>query len=102
MIRWLLTSLAVLLISAAPASAAWLPASELAAGDAPSLAVARDGTAFVAFEHSDGANTRVAVATRSPGGAFGAARDLSAPGRNAFAPALAVDRAGGVTLAWSQ
>src|SRR5215213_9923414 len=102
MMRWLLTCVAALLLGASPASAAWLPADELAAGDAPSLAVARDGTAFVAFQRFDGANTRVAVAMRPPGGAFGPARDLSAAGRDAFSPAIAIDRLGNATLAWSQ
>src|SRR5690349_16457416 len=102
MMRWLYTSVLALLLFPAVSSAAWQPPGELSPGGAPALAVAADGTAWVAFEHSDGANTRVAVAERRPGGGFGPARDLSAAGRDAFSPSLAVDRAGDVTLAWMQ
>ena len=102
----MLRTLAIVLIlagvAAQPASASWLAPAEVSAGSAPSLAVARDGTAFAAFEHFDGANTRVAVAQRLPGGGFGPARDLSLPGRDAFSPAIAVDRQGNATLAWMQ
>src|SRR4051794_17596569 len=102
MLRTLTMMLVVLLLGAAPASAAWLEPGTLSPGSAPVLAVAPGGTAWVAFERSDGANTRVAVAQRTPGGGFGPARDLSAAGRDAFSPSLAVDRAGNVTLAWMQ
>ncbi len=95
--------------SARPASAAWSPVADLAAANpagkpvgAPSLAVAPDGTAFAAFQHFDGANLRAAVAMRTPGGGFGAVRDLSPAGADAFNPAVAVDRQGNATLAWLQ
>src|SRR4051812_27705648 len=102
MMRWLYTFVLALLVCPAVSSAAWLEPGSLSPGAAPALAVARDGTAWVAFERFDGANTRVAVAERVAGGGFGPARDLSAPGRDAFSPALAVDRSGAVTLAWTQ
>jgi hypothetical protein len=100
----LLMALAVLGgVGAAPAAAGWLGATDLAPSvGAPVVAMARDSTAFVAFTHSDGANTRVAALQRSPGGAFGAVRDLSPAGENSFNPALAVDRQGNATIAWLQ
>jgi hypothetical protein len=95
--------------SAGPASAAWTGVTNLAPANAPnhqagapSLAVAPDGTAFAAFQRFDGANLRVAVAMRLPGGGFGPARDLSPAGKEAFNPAVAVDRQGNATLAWVQ
>src|SRR3954469_14898773 len=102
MLRTLAIALVLAGVAAQPASASWLAPTDVSAGSAPSLAVAHDGTAYVAFEHSDGANTRVAVAQRLPGGGFGPARDLSLPGRDAFNAAIAVDRQGDATLAWMQ
>ena len=81
-------------LGAGSASAAWLGVSDLAPANpsnravgAPSIAVARDGTAYVAFQHFDGSNFRAAVVMRSPGGGFGAVRDLSPAGQDAFSPA---------------
>lgn len=95
--------------SAGPASAAWTGVSDLApanppgrAAGPPSIAVAPDGTAYAAFQRFDGANLRVAVAIRVPGGGFGAAQDLSPAGKDSFSPALAVDRQGNATVAWLQ
>jgi hypothetical protein len=94
---------------AGPASAAWTGASDLAPANpagkpvgSPSVALAPDGTGFAAFQRYDGANLRVSVATRVPGGGFGAPRDLSPAGKEAFNPAVAVDRQGNATLAWLQ
>src|SRR4051812_40906040 len=105
MIGWKRTLAAALVaagLGAHPASAAWLAPAGLAAGEAPSLAVARDGTAYVAFQRFDGANQRIVVATRAPSGGVGAPRDLPPAGRDAFAPVIAVDRQGNVTVAWMQ
>src|SRR4051794_41978551 len=99
MLRTLTMMLVVLLLGAAPASAAWLEPGTLSPGSAPVLAVAPGGTAWVAFERSDGANTRGAVAERVPGGGFGPARDLSAAGGGAVSPAPAGGRAGDRTPA---
>src|SRR4051812_15297882 len=97
----LIALVGMLAVTAAPASAGWLDVADLAPPNAPNesvgspvIATAPDGTAFAAFQHFDGANFRVAVAMRTPGGEFGAARDLSAGGEDAFSPALAVDRQG--------
>jgi hypothetical protein len=106
MIGWktmLCVALVAVGVGAGPAHAAWLPATELAPGSAPTVAVARDGTAFIAFERISGGNQRVAVAMRTPGStAFGPARDLSVAGHDAFAPTVAVDRQGNATVAWLQ
>jgi hypothetical protein len=95
--------------SVSPASAAWSGVADLAPANAanhpvgaPSLAVAPDGTAFAGFQRYDGANLRAAVAMRVPSGGFGAVRDLSPAGKDAFSPAVAVDRQGNATLAWLQ
>ena len=107
--RTLTIPLIALAAGAAPASAAWLAPADLAppnpAGQPagpPALAVARDGTSYVAFQRFDGANLRVAVVTRAAGGGFSPPVDLSPAGADAFSPAIAVDPAGNVTLAWVQ
>jgi hypothetical protein len=105
MIRWTTTLCVALLmgVGAGPARAAWLPATELSPGSAPSVAVARDGTALIAFERISGGNQRVAVALRVPGStAFGPARDLSPAAHDAFSPVAAIDRQGNATVAWLQ
>ena len=107
--RTLTIPLIALAAGAAPASAAWLAPADLAppnpAGQPagpPALAVARDGTSYVAFQRFDGANLRVAVVTRAAGGGFSPPVDLSPAGADASSPAIAVDPAGNVTLAWVQ
>ncbi|HEY5143571.1 MAG TPA: PKD domain-containing protein [Solirubrobacteraceae bacterium] len=103
----LLATVALASVGTAPASAGWLAPTDLAAANAlnkdvgaPSIAVARDGTAFAAFQHFDGTNLRAAVVMRSPGGGFGAVTDLSAAGQDALGPVVAVDRQGNATIAW--
>jgi hypothetical protein len=92
-----------------PASADWVAPVDLAPANPvnkpvgrPSVAMARDGTAFVAFLRYDGANLRTGVAVRSPGGGFGPVRALSPAGQDAFSPTIAVDRQGNATIAWMQ
>src|SRR5262245_46280406 len=109
MIRWdrtLAIAFAALTLSAPAAHAAWLDPSDLAPANpagkavgAPSVAVARDGTAYVAFQRWDGTNFRAAVAERPPGGTFGPPRDLSPVTGDAFGPVIALDRQGNATLA---
>ncbi|MDA0161216.1 PKD domain-containing protein [Solirubrobacter ginsenosidimutans] len=105
----LLVAFVALASSARPASAAWLGASDLASANPadkpvgePSIAMARDGTAYAAFQHFDGTNYRAGVAVRAPGGGFGPVQDLSPAGQDAFSPVVAVDRQGNATLAWEQ
>ena len=73
---------------------------------APAAVVTRDGEALVAWPQgvhdAAGFRTEVALASRLPGGSFGAPRVLSAPGVSASAPALATERGGPVVAAWSE
>src|ERR1700754_64802 len=99
--RTLVMAFLTLTLFAPAAHAAWLEPSDLApahpagkAVGAPSLAVARDGTAYAAFQRWDGQNFRVAVAMRNPGGSFGAPRDLSPAGADAGGPVIALERQG--------
>ena len=105
--RTMTAALAITVLAASEsAHAGWMPAADLAPAvvgrtvGEPSVAVARDGTAYVAFVHFDGASARAAVVMRSPGGGFGAPRDLSPAGLDASNPVVAVDRQGSATLAW--
>src|SRR5829696_2634851 len=63
-------------------------------GGATDLAVNAAGDAVVAWEFFDGANTRIQAIHRSAGGEFGPVQDLSAPGRTAFFPRVAVNARG--------
>lgn len=81
------------------------PVSDLpAAGGSPGgpqVAAAADGSVTAVWTRSDGANRIVQTATRPRGaGAFGAVTDLSAPGRDASEPQVAVAGDGAVTVAW--
>lgn len=103
----LLATVALATLGVATAAAAWLAPADMAPANAanqhiglPSIAVARDGTAFAAFQHFDGTHSRIAVAMRTPGGGFGAVRDLSDPASDSSSPVLAVDRQGNATVAW--
>ena len=73
---------------------------------APAAVVTRAGEALVAWPQgvhdAAGFRTEVALASRQPGGSFGAPRVVSAPGASASAPALASERSGEVTAAWSE
>jgi hypothetical protein len=66
----------------------------------PQIEFARDGTSTVVWQRTDGRNWRVQTATRPPGGLFGAAVDLSAPGRNAYGPQVSVAPNGTATAVW--
>jgi hypothetical protein len=73
---------------------------------APAAVVTRAGETLVAWpqgvRNPAGDRTEVALASRLPGGSFGVLRVLSAPGVSASAPALAAERSGEVTAAWSE
>ncbi|WP_217914218.1 hypothetical protein [Miltoncostaea marina] len=90
-----------------PAGGAFGAPVALSAPDAlgalrPRVAIAPSGAAAAAWLRFDGQHTLVEVATRPPGGAFGAPRTVSAPGADALAPAVAVDGAGRATVAWNR
>ena len=86
----LLAAAGVAGLGAGTASAAWFSLPDLAVNppgqaiEGPSVAMTRDGTAFVALTHFDGAHTRVGVAMHVPGGGFGPVRDLSPAGTDAY------------------
>src|SRR5829696_6056854 len=71
-------------------------------GGATDLAVNAAGDAVVAWEFFDGANTRIQAIHRSAGGEFGPVQDLSAPGRTAFFPRVAVNARGDAVVAFSR
>ncbi len=67
----------------------------------PDVAMNAGGAATVVWQRFDGAN-KIAQASTSAGGAdFGPAVDLSASGKNAVFPAVAMDGAGDATAVWS-
>jgi PKD domain len=60
------------------------------------------GDAVAVWERFDGSNFVVQAASRAAGGAWGQPQDLSAPGRNAEEPAVAVDSQGDAVAAWER
>ncbi len=100
---------AVVLLAAMPSPAAaldWsLPATNLSddLGDAyaPQVAVGGDGATTVVWTRSDGPNFIVQAKTRPAGSStFGAAVNLSATGRDATDPQVAVGADGATTVVW--
>jgi hypothetical protein len=87
-----------------PAGGTWTPATDLSApggeAQAPQLAVNAAGAATVVWERYDGTDWIVQAAARPAGGTWTPATDLSAPGRDAEEPQLAVDAAGNGTAVW--
>jgi hypothetical protein len=72
----------------------------------PGAAVTADGETLISWVRGAGASpvfyNAVVVASRPPGGTFGAPAVLSAVGLNADRPALAAERAGTVVASWSE
>jgi hypothetical protein len=66
----------------------------------PQLAIDSDGDAVVAWSRYDGSNYRIQVRRRTPWGGLGAAQTLSAAGKDADEPQLAVDRHDAVVVVW--
>lgn len=89
-----------------PAGGSWSAARNLSGGcvnaTAVQLAVNAPGRAVVVWECPKGGNTVVQAATRPPRGAWSAPRDLSAPGHDAHAPQVALDRAGNALVVWAR
>lgn len=104
----MLAALALCLSSPAGAVAAptWLAPEQLTdAGQiayAPAIAAAPDGTVLAVWARTDGANIRIEVRIRPPGGEFGPAERLSAPGSDALGPAVAFDARGEAIVAWER
>lgn len=97
----------LLLATGAQAAPPWAAAVTLAPpvpgfGGAPSIAVARDGTRYVGYARSDGANALATVYRAAPGGGYEAGVVLSAPGVTASVPEVAVDRQGTATAVWQR
>ena len=89
-----------------PAGGSWGAPTDLSAtGQSafyPEIAVASDGSATAVWRRSNGANNIVQAATRPAGGSWGAPTDLSAAGRNADAPQVAVGSDGAATAVWNR
>lgn len=66
----------------------------------PNLVLSPNGYGAIAWIQSDGTHARVAVARRTPGGAFGAPDVISAAGVDANDAVVAVDRSGNVQAGW--
>jgi len=71
--------------------------------DASDVKLAGNGAGETAavWTRSNGANDIVQAAVRAPGGTFGAPQDLSATGKTAHDPAIAIDPRGAVVAVWS-
>src|SRR5690349_9653206 len=65
------------------------------------LAMNGAGEAAAIWTRSNGTNDIVQAAIRAPGGAFGAPQDLSATGKSAHDPEIAIDPRGGALAVWS-
>jgi len=75
------------------------------AGRDPDVAIAADGSATAVWSWHDGANTVIQAARRAPGGAFpppGGAQTLSAAGRDASAPRVAMNDRGDTAVVWTR
>ncbi|MCO5315238.1 MAG: hypothetical protein M9938_03625 [Solirubrobacterales bacterium] len=83
-----------------------LPATDLSGGgqsaDNPEVAIAPDGTATVVWTRSNGINLIAQASTRPPGGSFGPPQDLSAAGRSAYDPDVAIAPDGTATVVWAR
>ncbi len=66
----------------------------------PRLALDAAGRAVVAWRRTDGSDPRVQIATRDPGGAFGAPVDVSTRGAVIAEPRVALDGGGNGVVAW--
>ena len=71
-------------------------------GFSPQVVTAPDGTttAVWGWGRYNGANNIIQAATRPPGGSFGPAVDLSAPGPSAFGPQITTAPDGTATAVW--
>jgi hypothetical protein len=87
-----------------PVGGSWGAAQDLSATGQnavdPRTAVDRLGDATAAWSRFDGTNNIVQAAVRPAGGSWGAVKDLSAMGQNAFDAHVAVDGLGNATVAW--
>ena len=68
----------------------------------PQVAIDDGGNAVFTWERSDGTNQRIETRARTSGGAFSAVQILSAAGRDAFNPQVAVDADGDAVFTWER
>ncbi len=91
---------------AAPQGPWVLPAADVSVpgqdADAPELAVGPDGSATVVWTRDGASDDTLKVASRPPGGAFGAPVDLTGSFVDAAGPAVAIGSDGTTTVAWLQ
>ena len=66
------------------------------------LAVSPAGRAVAVWECPEGGNTIVQAAARAVRGSWSAPHDVSAPGHDAHAPQVALDRAGNALAVWAR
>jgi hypothetical protein len=71
-----------------------------AAGLEPRVAVAASGLTIVVWRRADAASSRVLAAVRPPNRPFATQQVLSATGRRAFEPQVAVDAESNTYVAW--
>jgi hypothetical protein len=89
-----------------PLGGTWTAATNLSTAggdtfDTPHLAVDRAGNATAVWQRHDGSGWVVTSATRPAGGSWTTGDDLSASGRDAWDPQVAMDLAGNATAVWS-
>lgn len=89
-----------------PAGAAWSSAATLSdtsrSAFAPTLAVSLHGAAVAGWLANDGSTSRIEAAHRAAGGAWTAPTPVSASGRVALYPQLALDGRGNAVMAWER
>ena len=66
----------------------------------PRVAIDDDGDAVFVWARSDGTNQRIQARARTAGGVLGPVQALSAAGRNAFQPEVAIDADGDAVFTW--
>ncbi|HEX6229975.1 MAG TPA: hypothetical protein VFZ41_11005, partial [Solirubrobacterales bacterium] len=92
--------------SHAVAAPGWLPPSDLSVlgqdAEEPQVGVDSAGNAVAVWSRSNGSHTIIQAAVRPAGGTWGPVADLSAAGRDATEPQLAVDPAGNAVAIWSR
>lgn len=88
------------------ASGPWSSPRSLSAAGAdawdPQVALDAKGGAAVVWRRSDGSNDRIEAVSQPPGGTWSTPDAISAAGRNAHDPQVAVAPAGMVTAVWSR
>ena len=98
----------VCLAAAAPAAAApdWLAPTNLSAfgrdATEPQVAVDGAGGTVAVWARSNGSQTIIQATSRPPGGTWAPVVDLSAVGRNATEPQVAVDASGTAVAVWAR